>query len=96
MVGDIINGCFEGFSSLFILNHVRVLWKTRQAYGISLTSNLFFTAWGIWNIYYYPSLDQMVSFYAGIAILLANICWNFSIWYIRRQQRAPNQVRSNL
>lgn len=35
----------------------------------------FFTAWGFWNLHYYPSLEQWFSFYAGIVLVLGNLCW---------------------
>lgn len=83
---DIINGTFEAFGSLFILNHCRVLWVTRQARGISLLSTSFFSAWGLWNIFYYPHLEQMFSFYAGLMIMAANCVWIGSIVYLRSQE----------
>jgi len=87
---DLINASFEAGGSLFILNHCRVLWKTKQAHGISLLSTAFFASWGVWNIYYYPYLGQFFSFLGGIAIVLANALWVWMIWYIRRQQRLGN------
>jgi hypothetical protein len=38
-------------------------------------TSLFFTSWGVWNLYYYPSLGQWLSFAAGIALCLGNIAW---------------------
>lgn len=32
----------------------------------------FITAWGLWNLYYYPSLDQPWSFYGGVALVCVN------------------------
>ena len=84
---DFINGCFELFASAFILNHCRALWKSGQAEGISIVSTIFFTCWGMWNVWYYPHLGQTLSFYAGIAVLMANFFWVYSIWYIRRRNR---------
>jgi len=83
---DLINGAFEALGSLFILNHCRALWKSKQAHGVSLLSTTFFSAWGFWNIFYYPHLDQMLSFYGGLAICAANLLWISLIWYIRRME----------
>lgn len=92
---DMVNSAFEAAASLFILNHCRVLWASGQAHGVSLLSSLFFWAWGGWNVFYYPHLGQLFSFYAGIAVLAANSFWCWSIWYIRRHDGTyfPNGPR---
>jgi hypothetical protein len=72
MTPDQINGLFEFIGALFILNHCRILFDDKQVRGVSVLSTVFFFAWGLWNIYYYPHLDQMWSFYGGICISLAN------------------------
>lgn len=84
---DFINGAFELCATFFILNHARAVWKTRQADGVSIISTIFFACWGCWNVWYYPHLGQMLSFYAGIAVLCANFFWIYSIWYIRKQNK---------
>lgn len=85
---DQVNGAFEALASVMILNHTRALWKSRQAHGVSFLSSLFFTSWGFWNIWYYPHLEQLFSFYAGIAVVSANVFWNYSIWRIRQQGKS--------
>jgi len=72
---DMINGSFELLSSVMILNHCRVLLKDKAVAGVSLLSNIFFVGWGGWNLYYYPHLGQIFSFYGGISIMLANVLW---------------------
>jgi hypothetical protein len=83
-MADIINGLFEAFAALFILNHCRVLWQTKQPHGVSLLSTFFFTVWGVYNVWYFPHLGQMFSFYCGISVVIANLCWVGSIIYLRR------------
>jgi uncharacterized membrane protein YfcA len=85
-IPDFINGSFEALGSLFILNHCLALWKSRQARGVSLVSTIFFQSWGIWNIFYYPHLDQMISFYGGIAIFIANTVWIGLIIWVRSKE----------
>jgi hypothetical protein len=84
LTADLVNGIFEVLASVFILNHVRVLWKSKQAHGVSLVSTVFFACWGVFNLFYYPHLDQRVSFYAGISVMAANLIWIYSIWRFRR------------
>lgn len=69
---DFINGSFELLAGFFVLNHCRVLHAHKQARGVSLASVLFFTLWGIWNLYYYPSLHQPLSYYGGWFVVAAN------------------------
>lgn len=69
---DLINGLFEALAGLFVLNHCRVLHLHKQARGVSLASVAFFTLWGIWNLYYYPALDQPLSFCGAVFIVAAN------------------------
>jgi hypothetical protein len=83
MIPDLVNGLFEFFGSLFILNHTKALWQSRQARGISLVSVIYFAGWGIWNLFYYPHLDQWFSFAGGCAIMAANFFWIGSIAYLR-------------
>ena len=91
---DLVNGAFEAFGSLFILNHCRALYQSRQADGVSLLSTAFFSAWGFWNIFYYPHLDQMISFYGGLAIASANLVWIYLIVTIRREKRLEDAETS--
>lgn len=82
---DLINSLFELFASLFILNHCRVLYKQKDVKGVSILSTIFFTSWGLWNIFYYPSLGQTLSFYAGIGVFLANMLWvSMMVYYSRK------------
>jgi uncharacterized membrane protein YfcA len=83
-IPDLINGLYESLGAFFILNHIRALWKSKQAHGISLLSVVFFTTWGFWNLFYYPHLNQWWSFAGGVAIVLMNLGWIGLIWWLRR------------
>ena len=69
---DLINASFEFFCGFFILNHCRVILKDKSVKGVSIISTIFFTLWGFWNCFYYPYLDQYLSFIGGIVIAFAN------------------------
>lgn len=69
---DFVNGSFELLAGFFVLNHCRVLRLHKQARGVSLTSVCFFTLWGLWNLYYYPALNQPLSFYGSLFVVAAN------------------------
>ena len=83
MTPDLINAAFELAAAFFILNHARVMIKSKQAYGISLLSTAFFASWGAWNIFFYPNVGQMASFYAGIIFCANMFCVSAIIW-VRR------------
>lgn len=82
---DLINGLFEAFAGLFVLNHCRVLYAHKEARGVSLASIVFFTLWGIWNLYYYPALNQPLSFYGGLFVVAANALY---VWMMVTYRRA--------
>ena len=78
---------FEIGGGFFILNHCRVLYKDKELKGVSIISTVFFTAWGFWSIFYYPSLGQWLSFYGGIVITLANLLWvGMMIYYYKKNK----------
>ncbi|HQS59946.1 MAG: hypothetical protein B7Y56_03320 [Gallionellales bacterium 35-53-114] len=72
IAADLINGSFELLAGLFVLNHCRVLYAHKEARGVSLARVAFFTLWGFWNLYYYPTLQQPLSFYGGLFVVAAN------------------------
>jgi hypothetical protein len=75
MMNDLINATFEFIGALFIMNHCRVLYKDKVVRGVSIISNIYFGSWGVWNLFFYPSLGQTWSFYAGITLTLSNAIW---------------------
>ena len=72
MSADLINAVFELLGGFFILNHCWVLYKHKKVSGVSIASTIFFNVWGFWNLYYYPSLNQTLSFWGTILIVFAN------------------------
>lgn len=69
---DLINGLFEVLAGLMVLNHCRVLYADKVVRGVSVATTVFFTAWGIWNLFYYPALGQPWSFAGGLVMVAAN------------------------
>lgn len=86
---DLINGAFEALGGFAILGHCWRLYKDKQVRGASWFATVFFTAWGVWNLYYYPHLDQWLSFTGGLFIVAANTLWvGLMLYYIRQEKRA--------
>jgi len=74
-IPDIINGCFEFGASLFQLINVIATYRDKKIRGIRIVPTMFFTSWGIWNLYYYPQLNQIWSFIGGLGIVITNLIW---------------------
>lgn len=85
MTPDIVNGLFEFCGAAFIACSIRRVLIDRQVAGISWLTISFFAGWGLWNLFYYPHLDQWFSFAGGVALVAANAVYvalllRFSYW----------------
>lgn len=78
---DFLNGLFELAGGLFILISVLKLHREKKARGISYIHVGYFTAWGYWNLYYYPHLNQWLSFVGTISIVAINTFWLVQLIY---------------
>jgi hypothetical protein len=72
---DIINGSFEFFGAYCTWANAYVLFRAKAIRGVYWPTTAFFSLWGLWNLTYYPSLGQWVSFWGGVALVLGNILW---------------------
>lgn len=84
---DSINALFEASASIFILLHVRRVWQDRLVRGVSVPAIGFFFLWGLWNIFYYPSIDQFYSFLGGLAVVAANFAYVASLIYFTWREK---------
>ena len=85
-IADAVNGCFELFGGAFLMLNVQRLMRDKRVAGVRIAPVMFFTAWGFWNLYYYPSLGQWASFAGGIAVVGVNTLWiGLALWYGRRR-----------
>ena len=89
MWADLINGTFEFAGAVCLWQNVRALFRDRVLRGIHWTPTTFFAAWGLWNLFYYPSLDQWFSFWGGVAIVAVNLVWLALVVRYRVWRRAP-------
>jgi len=87
-MNDLINGIFEIFGGVFLMLNCFKLYKDKRVQGVSISVTVFFTAWGFWNLFYYPSLDQWASFFGGVLLVAANSVWvSMAIYYgIKKKQ----------
>lgn len=82
MTPDVFNGLFELAGACLLSLNVRQVWRDKVVRGVHWGATTFFTAWGFWNLFYYPSLDQWWSFAGGCAIVTVNAVWlALMLWY---------------
>ena len=81
---DAVNGAFELLGGAFIAQSILKLHREKMVRGVSWLHAGFFSVWGFWNLFYYPHLDQWLSFAGGVGIVTANTIWlGQLIWYSR-------------
>lgn len=87
-IPDGINGTYELCGGLFLYANCYRLFKDKEIKGVSILSTAFFCSWGYWNLYYYPSLSQWLSFCGGLMIVSANTLWvALAIYYTRKHKK---------
>jgi len=85
---DLVNGAFEAFGAWLTASSCRRLWLHWRIAGMDWRATAFFTAWGVWNLLYYPSLGQWASFAGGVLLVLANVCWvSMAVMVVRGRPR---------
>ena len=85
MSPDLINGFFEFVGSAMLWRNAWQLHKDKMVKGVHWNATAFFAAWGYWNLYYYPHLDQWWSFAGGVSIVIANTVWLAQmVYYLRK------------
>jgi hypothetical protein len=87
MTPDTVNGLFEFGGVFAIALSVHNLHSAKIVRGVSWPHVAFFTTWGFWNLFYYPSLEQWFSFSCGLALVAVNAIWLAQILYYSRKER---------
>jgi len=92
MTPDILNGIFELCGGFIILLSIVKLHREKMVRGVSWAHVAFFAAWGFWNLFYYPSLDQWFSFAGGVTIVITNTIWTCQLVYWTRVEARRDYV----
>jgi hypothetical protein len=86
-IADAINGGFEFLSGFMLWRNVAILLRQKQVRGVSVLTTAMFATWGYWNLYYYPSLNQWLSFFGGLNVVASNTTWVvLAVIYSRRSK----------
>lgn len=88
---DCVNGLFEFCASIAIWVSIFRALRDRSVAGISWITVGFFTTWGVWNLLYYPSLGQTMSFLAGICVVISNCIWLILLLFYRARSNNGHQ-----
>ena len=84
---DVINGVFEFVGSIALWRNVYQLHKDKDVKGVHWTATAFFMAWGYWNLFFYPHLEQWWSFWGGVSIVIANTIWLLQMLHYGRNKQ---------
>ena len=96
MDADAINALFElGGAALLALN-IRRLFIDRSVKGVSMWPTLFFSLWGLWNLYFYWAVGTPLSWYAGLLLVSVNATWLIAAWGIKHEEAAKEQQLKDL
>lgn len=86
MTLDIINACFELVGAILIWGNVIQTYKDKEVKGVFIPTIAFFSSWGLWNIFYYYNLGQILSWYAGMLLAFGNLVWVLQIMYYKHKE----------
>lgn len=84
MSPDLVNAGFEAVGGLALSRNLAAILRHRSVRGVSIAPTVFFTAWGFWNLYFYPAVGQWSSFFAGLLPAIINVAWLFLALRYRR------------
>jgi hypothetical protein len=92
-VADFANGSFEIIGAICNWLNVATYLKDRVVRGVYWPTSFFYIGWGLWNLLYYPSLDQWFSFVGGCFLTAGNITWIALVVYDKALLSRRTQVQ---
>ena len=75
MTPDSVNAVFELVGACFTWRNAYQLQQDKYIRGAYWPAWFFFATWGMWNLWYYPTIQQRLSFWAGALLLTGNLVW---------------------
>jgi len=87
MIPDYINGSFGIVCGLALFVNCLCLYRDKCMHGVSWMPTLYLTAWGYWNLYYFPCLNQWFSFAGACLMATANTLWLSMMLYYEAKKR---------
>lgn len=96
MTPDLINGLIQLIGAGFTWRNFLQLHRDRVLAGVYWPTTAFFSAWGFWNLYYFPALDQWFSLAGGILLVAGNLAWVVVAIDVKIQEAIDGFWRTNL
>ncbi|MGD9728446.1 MAG: hypothetical protein AB7L09_02635 [Nitrospira sp.] len=78
---DLVNGLLELLGAIMLMGNVVAIRESKCIKGVRWYPVAFFSVWGFWNLYFYPHLDQWLSFIGGLCMVVANMLWLGHVGY---------------
>ena len=75
MSPDHINAAYEFMGGVMLWQNVWTAYRDKAVQGVSIATTSFFASWGLWNLYYYPHLNQWWSLAGGICLSIPQCIW---------------------
>jgi uncharacterized membrane protein YqaE (UPF0057 family) len=82
-VTDKVNGMFEAVGAILLLLNCRRLYIDKETKGISFAPFAFYTAWGFWNLFFYPAVGAYWSMIGSIAVVAVNATFCGMVLYYK-------------
>lgn len=85
---DLANGLYETLAGIFLAISCCKLYHDKRIMGWSIGTQLFFTTWAYWNIFFYAHLNQWISWVGGLFVVFFNSLWTgMAIYYTRKNKK---------
>jgi hypothetical protein len=91
-MNDLVNGLLELFGAVLLLGNCRLLLQHKRVQGVSVTPTAFFSAWGVWNLYFYPTQGLWLSFFGGVCLACVNLAWVGLAFYYCHWPKVSDQA----
>lgn len=88
------NAFFEGVGSILTWLNVRALHRDKKVMGVQWQVTVFWTCWGVFNLFFYPALDLWLSFWGGVSIVTANAVWVYMVVYYMWRARIVEDLKA--
>lgn len=72
LLSDMMMGLIQVTSAGFLGVSVLQLFRKKYVSGVSAVTVSFWVAWGLWDLYYFPSLHQWWAFGGGVVVTMMN------------------------
>jgi hypothetical protein len=92
---DKINAVAEVIACIVLLPSIMRAWRLKVVQGVHWLTPAFFWSYGIWNLFYYHSLEQWWSGMAAILLATQNTVWLLMVILYTPRRCDPEHASPN-